>query len=740
MGRFVPFAHQEECLAATAQARREGKRSGLVIMATGLGKTVTAAFDAKEYLQGGGRTLFLCHQNDILRQSRATFNEVFDGAYSMASLHGGASDYQMLHKAHCVFASFQTMTNWLDVFPEYSFDYIVVDEGHHLPARTYRRVLDHFKPEFVLGMTATPERGDLQDIRSLYGEEIYNLPLEEALARALLTPVDYRLVSPDIDPAVLESLPDHLSIRDLDQILFAPRENHEILRILTEHTQQVKNCRMMVFCSSIKQCEEWAAYIPDSVAVHSGQRRKIQDAGLEAFRTGEIGTILSVDKLNEGIDVPEANVVVFLRSTASRTIFLQQLGRGLRQAEGKEKVLVLDFAGNCERVEMVTEIWKNVEDRAKRQPRAKRPREPKPERESLSVDFGNIEFSLTSKNIIEIIRRTRATQAPVYSPDEMTAMLQELGSKLDRLPSVTMLSEHGLPPAHVFARVFGSWPKALLAAGFFPRGIVLSVEELLDLVRQLAQELGRELKMEDLQDAARRGKIPSLTTYQYTIGGPRRVLKLAGQVSEAVEAPDNSKDELIAKLRALGSKLDRAPKISDLAPNDLPPSNLFVKLFGSWSRAVEAAGYVPHGARYSREELLDQIRTVADRVYDPTTEHVIPALWHDSLRSKAASMYRFERTFGSVEKACLEAGVPMASNVVVMTKGGRYTRAKLIWQLRSLSFKLGRIPTVPDVIQASKERKTASHSMYYSFFGSFRRALFEAGLTKEEPAKRKRQN
>jgi len=159
VSQLNPYDYQEECLTVLREERTEGKEKALVVMASGLGKTVVAAFDVKSFLaERGGRVLSLCHQNDISDQSYDTFQEVLGEGYSFGYLDGR---HKELEPVDVLFASFQTMHNWREEFPLDTFDYIVVDESHHSPAETYLPTLEYFKAKFLLGITATPDRADL---------------------------------------------------------------------------------------------------------------------------------------------------------------------------------------------------------------------------------------------------------------------------------------------------------------------------------------------------------------------------------------------------------------------------------------------------------------------------------------------------------------------------------------------------------------------------------------------------
>lgn len=362
---YKPYSYQLKCLNVLESVRATGLTRALVVMASGLGKTVTMAFDAKAFRerQGGGRVLFLCHNNDILYQAKTTFHAVNGPERTYGYFHG---EEKHLHHVDFLFASFQTMERSRELFDPTEFAYIVVDESHHSQADTYRSTVEYFRPQFLLGATATPNRLDQLDIRELFGHEVYYLPLEEAIVRGLVTPVDYRLLTDEI--VLSEELKaedgSRVSLAELNRKVFIPRRDGEIAKIIARHTAGFQNPRTMIFCNSIRHCEHLAKFIPDSFAIHSKVPDRERAVKLEMFRQGIISTVLTVNAFNEGIDIPQANMVVFLRSTTSNTIFLQQLGRGLRKSDGKDKVIALDFVANCERIKMVHTLWRQIEDAA----------------------------------------------------------------------------------------------------------------------------------------------------------------------------------------------------------------------------------------------------------------------------------------------------------------------------------------------------------------------------------------
>jgi superfamily II DNA or RNA helicase len=439
---FQPYPYQTECLEAINGAREEGRKKVLIVMASGLGKTVTMGFDAKKWLEThGGRVLYLCHQNDILYQAKTTFEAILGGKHSYGFFHG---DEKTAHRVDCLFASFATMVKHMRRFVPDEFDYIVVDESHHSHAETFKMVVEYFLPKFLLGATATPDRLDERNIRDIYGDEVYNLPLTTALARGLLTPVDYRLLSDEIQLSKKIETPEgRVSIRQLNRTVFVPKRDDEILQIVNKYAAQFENPRIIYFCSSVRHCNHLATVVPDCLPIHSRVPTKERGVRLELFRQGILSTALTVDCFNEGVDVPQANVLVFLRSTSSSTVFFQQLGRGLRVSQGKDKVLVLDFVANCERIRQVHELWKAVRAEAEELSLAGS-KAPKPPVEPMMLNIDGVNFDEKIVQILDVFKRLSLDFYPTWQEASTAALKLGIGSspqykklywKDQRLPS-----------------------------------------------------------------------------------------------------------------------------------------------------------------------------------------------------------------------------------------------------------------------------------------------------------------
>jgi superfamily II DNA or RNA helicase/diadenosine tetraphosphate (Ap4A) HIT family hydrolase len=336
----VPRPIQREALDALEASRLAGYRAGLVVMATGLGKTWLAAFDtARPQFR---RVLFVAHREEILRQSRDVFRRVQpDGDFGL--YYGGERRLE----ARVVFASVQTLARRLDAFAPDAFDYVVVDEFHHAAASSYRKVLGYFTPAFQLGLTATPDRMDGADLLALCGDNlVYQCDLVEGIRQAELVPFSYWGVADSVD---FTPIPWRNGRFDPEALSRAVETRERAQQALEEWSAR-RGTRTLAFCVSTSHADYMAEFFADAgiacVAAHSGSTSAPRHQAIDQLRNGTLEVLFSVDLFNEGLDVPEIDTVLMLRPTESPVVFLQQLGRGLRTTDGKDNLTVIDFIGN----------------------------------------------------------------------------------------------------------------------------------------------------------------------------------------------------------------------------------------------------------------------------------------------------------------------------------------------------------------------------------------------------------
>ncbi len=350
-----PYPHQAIMLEELAAEREvHDRHRNLLVAATGTGKTVIAALDYKRLasvMGGAPRLLFLAHRKEILEQALRTFREVMgSGAFGELFVDGA----RPVERRH-VFASVQSMARReeLEAWAPHHFDIIVVDEFHHAEADSYRRLLNHFTPRELLGLTATPERADGRADLSLElfdGRIASELRLWDALSADILVPFHYFGIADDVSLEGLRFQRGRYDVTELEKIYTG--NDARVRKILTAVSDKVTDphrMRALGFCVSVAHARYMAdrftaAGIP-SLALDGSSGREERRQGLEKLRDGRVNCIFAVDLFNEGLDIPHIDTVLMLRPTQSATIFLQQLGRGLRRAEGKAVLTVLDFVG-----------------------------------------------------------------------------------------------------------------------------------------------------------------------------------------------------------------------------------------------------------------------------------------------------------------------------------------------------------------------------------------------------------
>lgn len=352
LGRIEPTEVQEMALDKLEDTRDDGENKGLVVLATGLGKTYLSGFDAKQL--DSKKILFLVHVFEILKKTRNSFEELMPNrAKDMGFI--GKGFHQKDKKI--IFATVQTLTkdNHLNSFKPDYFDYIIFDETHHLAAPTFEKVYNYFKPKFFLGLTATPERNDQKKILPFYNNNIvFRMDQEEAIKKGFLTGIRYLGFLDDVDYSTIYYNGSHYDINDLNKALMIENRDNAIIN---KYKELAKDKKAIGFCTSTEHANWCTQKFNEagikSVAIHSKldhpdipiDLRK-RDKLIEDFEKGKYKVAFTVNMFNEGVDFPDVECLLLLRPTESVTILTQQIGRGLRISPGKKEVIILDFIGN----------------------------------------------------------------------------------------------------------------------------------------------------------------------------------------------------------------------------------------------------------------------------------------------------------------------------------------------------------------------------------------------------------
>ena len=459
---------QEEVLKALHLYREKGWKKGIVVLPTGTGKTYLSAFDT---LKTKGRILFIVHRLDILNQSKTAFEKVYPKE-KLGLLTGDIKEY--LKDSKILFSSKDSLKNAsnLKTFKRNEFDYIIVDEVHHGQAPIYKTIIEYFNPTFfMLGLTATPDRMDRKDIFELFDyNKVFEYSLVEAIENGFLVPFNYYGLKDNIDYSNIRYKGMKYNAQDLDRHLIIEDRNKQILE---EYLKKGQGNKAIGFCCSIKHAEKMSRFfnlhgIP-SVAITSlsEQRTELTDK----FKNNEVAVAFTVDIFNEGVDFPNVQVLMFLRPTESKTIFMQQLGRGLRLCGGKSNVVVLDFISNYKKANKIRKYISQSSEEIKN---------PKTSRiEKIEYRYSpkcNVHFDSEVEQILD----AQDKQDREITKEDLIGAYYDLSESLQRKPTQEDINKQGEFKVARYLSVFKSWVKFLREIGefteasyHFPQGLHL---------------------------------------------------------------------------------------------------------------------------------------------------------------------------------------------------------------------------------------------------------------------------
>ena len=653
-----PYEYQNECLEALAEHRKTNN-SALIVMASGLGKTITSALDVRSFIiqqnLSDFRVLYLCHNSFILFGACEEYRKVFGDNFVYESYFGYIHANNELEKADFVFASFQKIVNHLDEFDPEEFDYVVIDEAHHSAAPLFSKVINYFKPKFLLGMTATPERTDTKDILEYFESAVYEKDLPLALAEGLLAKVDYRLMVDDIE-ALLVKIRDETSFTEseLNHEFFLPKRDEEIAKTILAKQAECGAKSIMIFCPSVAHADSFGHYFKDAVIVHSRMPKEDCNARLDAFKRGEVSVIISVDMLNEGVDIPETDMVVFLRSTVSQIIYYQQLGRGLRKGQREKTVVVLDFVANCDRLFMINNLHRKY---SQLRPSANCSDEGK---ELFSLNYITNGFSEVLVNIEQKFRRRKNHWS--MTRERLIADLQELAGMLGRTPKRRELTNYPfMACVKLYSDFFGSWNNAVREAGLettrADRTDSCDRDELILQMKAFAEEIGHVPTTTEVEKAP---GLPCKRIVKKVLGPSwREVLENCGfDTGErnwscyGRKVTDTRIHEALEKYVALSSECVSKDGYAAFATeHDYPCVDSIIRYFGSFEKAMEEYGVSYEVVHYDDDKLLaDLVRLAQESGKVPTTKMV------DECEFTASSA-TYKHHFGCLGNAKKLAGI-----------------------------------------------------------------------------------
>ena len=353
--------YQQETLEKFRDALVDVGR-GLAVLATGLGKTVVMAELVadlyRDRLIENDRVLVLADKRELIRQLQLGF---WHQLPKWIATHRLSSDEEPSYWEGITFATVQSVVNRLDDLP--AFGLVLVDEAHHVGSPTFARAVRALAPPMIGGVTATPWRGDGFEIETVLGHPLVQYGIAEGLEKRFLCDVEYRLLADNLDWEIVQERSSHgYSLSQLNRRLIIPTRDEEAARQVVDLFKGENRQAALVFCPTIEHARFFATNLRTfglrAEAISTDLAPRDRDKLMASFRKGMIDVMTSVDLFNEGVDVPDVDLVVFMRATHSRRIFVQQIGRGLRTSPGKDRVIVLDFVTDLRRVAEVIELEK----------------------------------------------------------------------------------------------------------------------------------------------------------------------------------------------------------------------------------------------------------------------------------------------------------------------------------------------------------------------------------------------
>lgn len=491
-----PYDYQVPIIKIMIETILAGK-NGLVIQPTATGKSIEAAFVARaSILLHGKRGIYLYDENEGLQQARQTFEYIFaQNDVKCANFFGYGKEHGLVDDADMVFASFQSLNNhhekWYLTLDPTRFDFMIVNEAHGGQAITYKEVINYFQCSHI-GMTATPDRMDGKDILEIFDDVIYEIPLEDAIVNGWVAQIEYHIKSHGLSTQKLKKIchevleeGKRISIKQLNETIFIDALDDEVFKeVYTYAFPTTGDPRQtLLFCENITHANRVAKRIRQDghtvEAIHSHYGKGHNRKSMLHFREGKIQFLVSVNKLNEDIDVPNVEVAAFLRSTSSLTVFFQQLGRTLRKTLYKRKAIILDFVANVERIMIISDLMGRVKTA---QEKFKLMNGLPLQKDPLYVTGTGFEFMLTDE-MVDMMKILDRLQGDIFIPTIEKA-LEELKEK--GITDYWSLIQFGVSAFH--KSTFGRFGKSFALLNFIIGENDISVN--FKTIMKLADKLG----------------------------------------------------------------------------------------------------------------------------------------------------------------------------------------------------------------------------------------------------------
>jgi len=538
--KIVPNQAQLEALKSIRQERKKGSLKYLVVMPSGIGKTYLSAFETENF---DGRVLYLAHRNEIIHQAISSFRDI----------HGLTGDDFGVHDAKSknvnkkfIFATVQSLGRRCNLkkIPKNHFQYIILDEYHHVSATSYQRVLGYFDFNQLLGMTATPHRLDGKDIMKDVNSNVpFKMGIKEGIKQRFLCPFYYVALWDDVDYSDIKWHGHTYRERDLDKKLLIKRRDDQILR---EFKDKMKKRQTIAFCVSVKHVERLVKQFNKnkikSVGVTYKTRVEARRKIIRQFRTGQYQVLFTRDIFNEGVDFPEVEGLLFLRPTFSKTTFLQQLGRGLRTRKGKKDVKVLDFIGNYVNAYMIREWLQEIIPR-------QGSRKGKPVYKHI---LPMVNFDV---RVIDLFDRQ---ETGMRTKENLINEYFKVKEKLKKAPTAHQIAKHGRFGLDSYKARWGSWLNFRILVG--DNTTHITREQIKKQFKEFYKRHGRPPTTRDLK----KHKMYSDNTIRKVFGSYARCIASLGWQPKKHTKLDINKKVLIGDFKRLKKELGRVPFLAEL--------------------------------------------------------------------------------------------------------------------------------------------------------------------------------
>lgn len=572
---------------------------GVVVMPTGTGKTFLACLWFKQKLEQNpdAKLLFICHNNDIL--SQANEREFQKNLKDMEITYGYYNAYEK-NIQQATFGTVQTLYRNLASFQERYFDYIIVDEAHHYQARTFKRVVNHFKPRFLLGLTATPYRMDNKNIFKVCGQMVYKSKINKAIKTNLLTKVVYYCVDNDIDFSKIKWNGSDYDQRDLNTKLCVKEYDEAILKEYKNLVQNEYNkTKTICFCATVRHAYRMEKYFNDngikavalcgmSVDRKNTIRKKKRQKIIQDYRKGKYDVIFVRDLFNEGVDVPKADCIMLMRNTKSHTVFTQQIGRGLRNATNKESCLILDFVGNARRCEINFEVLNDMLGVDIKEETKRRVRERYTPKEMFIYSNGCV--VRLNKTKINLFKKVDYSREPL-NKELLEKLYFALREELGRNPTQR---EFQKKYKITIFKTEKTWVELQRMIGVKPDNIFsYNKEEIIEKYKECKAKLGRPPLRKEFTGLMQISKTPLRTHF----GGHLKLVEMMGDLSEynKILKESNkprrgrySEQELINAYNIAKEKMGRIPSLNEVSYISGITRRPFWRIFGSYKKMLDS--------------------------------------------------------------------------------------------------------------------------------------------------------